>query len=414
MDRRKIVIYSVIAASFVSLLFYKVPAPEEKYTAQILSGIAKKNILIAFKDNFPGEARKALLARHSLSEVSEIKSIGIKIVEVPAFAVPEKALEKILKNENSNIEFAELDEIVLPAIIPNDPWYVNWQKNKQIINAPAAWDSTQGSENIVAAVLDTGVDCSHEDLLANCVSGWNFYENNNDARDVAGHGTKVAGIISAKGNNSVGVAGSVWNSKIIPLRISDSFGYTTWSAIANAAVYAADHGAKIVNASYQVSGSRTIERAANYVRKKGGLMVVSAGNSGVFDGSGASNLIVVSATDADDNRYGWSNFGTSIDISAPGCTGATTAKGGGYESFCGTSMSAPEAAGILMLIFSANNSLTPDQAEDILFSSAKDLGALGWDEYYGWGRVDADAAVTSALSYPINSASPTQPKGKGR
>lgn len=112
----------------------------------------------------------------------------------------------------------------------------------------------------------------------------------------------------------------------------------------------------------------------------------------------SDDLIVVSATDPADILYVWSSTGGDVDISAPGCTGATTQNGGGYGSFCGTSNSAPEVAGVLMLMWSAKPVLGADQAQSILFASTLDLGAPGWDPLYGWGRVDAFAAVQNALN----------------
>ena len=367
-------------------------------------------ILVKFKDSLSDTKKNALLARHNLKEKMEIKQIGIKIISLSAGDTPEKASDA-LKQETDSVDFAEPDYAVEPSFIPNDPWFTNWQKDKQQINAPLAWDDTTGVSNLVAAVVDTGVDCSHEDLAVDCIAGWNFYDNNTDTHDVVGHGTKVAGVLGALGNNGVGVAGAVWNSKIMPLRVSDASGLASYSLIARAVVYAADHGVKVVNNSYDSGGSYTVRTAARYLKHNGGLLVVSAGNSGTLVSSrSTTDLVTVSAVDASDVFYSWSNFGNDIDISAPGCTGATTANGGGYESFCGTSNAAPEAAGVLMLIWSANPALSPDAAENVLFKSVKDLGTLGWDQYFGWGRIDAGAAVAMAKDLITHTSG--KPKGR--
>ena len=123
---------------------------------------------------------------------------------------------------------------------------------------------------------------------------------------------------------------------------------------------------------------------------------MSMGNQGTRTKTNASDsILMVGATDLIDSRYSWSNYGKEIDLVAPGCTGATTAVGNQYTSFCGTSLAAPEVAGTLALIWSVNPLLTPDQAVDMLLKSTKDLGLAGWDEQFGWGRLDMSAAVAT-------------------
>lgn len=365
------------------------------------------NLLIKFLPHVLSYEKENILKHHNLTPISDIKGIDVKIVKVPASANSNEIRDKIISAWNEKVEFVETDDLFMPDIIPDDPWFINWQKNKQIINAPEAWNTSTGNMNIAVAIIDTGVDCRHEDLIVNCIQGWNFTNNNTDTSDFHGHGTKVAGIITAKGNNSIGTAGTIWHSKLMPIRVSDDNGFSSISSIANAIIYAADNGAKIANISYNVSGSRTVRRAGKYMIDKGGLVTVSAGNGGVFDGNTDSpDLIVVSATDASDNIYSWSNYGKDIDLSAPGCTGATTMINNLYSSFCGTSASAPEVAGLAALIWSLDLNLNPLDVENILIASAKDLGTDGWDQYYGWGRIDAGLAVTQALSAATTPISP--------
>lgn len=376
-------------------------------------GVFQNYVLVKFKTEATQAVRDAVLARGNLRSQAELREIGVHVVSIHSQKTPAQVVQDLTNEESAYVEFAEVDAMVAPSAIPNDPWFANWQKDKQQIGAPAAWDATTGSPALIVAVADTGVDCIHEDLAAQCMDGWNFYDGDADVKDVNGHGTKVAGVIAAQGNNNIGVAGSAWNARILPLRVSDLQGYASYSAIAKSITYAADHSARLVNASYQVSGSRTVRSAAYYMRKKGGLVTVSAGNAGIGTGYTASpDIITVSATDPNDAAYAWSSFGDDVDISAPGCTGATTQKGGGYGSFCGTSNSAPEIAGVLALVWSAQPGLSPDQAQSVLFSSAVDLGAQGWDPVYGWGRVDANAAVQKALTTVVESPSLQQGRTK--
>src|SRR5437773_362603 len=267
---------------------------------------------------------------------------------------------------------------------PNDTYYGSeWQL--QTMQAPAAWDISRGA-GVTVAVLDTGVDSTHPDLQGQLVPGWNFWDNNSDTSDVYGHGTMVAGTIAALSNNGSGVTSIAWNAKVMPMRISDTTGYGSWSAMANALTWAADHGAKVANISYMVHGSSTVQSAAQYFKSKGGVVVTSAGNTGVYDGTVASDsLLSVSATDAGDNHASWSTYGPYVDLAAPGVGIWTTTAGGGYSSVSGTSFSSPLTAGVIALMMAANPSLPPSTLVGMLESTAVDLGAQGYDQYFGYG-----------------------------
>src|SRR6185436_3188306 len=148
----------------------------------------------------------------------------------------------------------------------------------------------------------------------------------------------------------------------------------------------ADHGAKVANLSFAITSSSSITSAAAYLNSKGGVLAVSAGNSAAFDpGGNNTNMLRVSATDPNDALYSWSNTGNNIDLAAPGCS-YTTAAGGGYVSGCGTSYSAPMVSGVAALIYSAKPNLTAAQVTSILTQSADDVGPVGWDPSFGWGR----------------------------
>jgi thermitase len=260
------------------------------------------------------------------------------------------------------VVFAELDHILPLALTPNDPLYApssgrGWHLAK--ISAPNAWDTTLGSNRVIVAVLDTGVDGTHPDLAPNLVPGWNIYNNNADTSDVHGHGTAVAGTVAAVLNNGVGVASVAGGCRIMPIRISDPNGYASYTTIANGLIWAADRGARVANVSYRCSNSSTVATAAQYFQSRNGVVAVAAGNESTFDAT-ADNpyVLTVSATDSSDSLTSWSNTGNNIDLAAPGSGIYTTLRGGTYGSKSGTSFSAPVVAGVAALVISVNPNLT--------------------------------------------------------
>ncbi len=388
-------------------MFSSAKEDKEKAEKGGVVGRADDRILVKFKEGVSIEKRRQSLEKHNLKEKSEIKGIGVKIINLPSGKMPEEVVAKLLNDEKNVIEFAEVDSLLAPDYIPNDPLYPNeWHVSKMKVTE--VWDNTKGS-GITVAVLDSGTDCNHPDLSLNCVTGWNFYDNNNNTSDVTGHGTKVAGTIAAIGDNVAGVAGVSYQSKIMPVRISDPTGYAYWSTIASGITWAADRGARVVSNSFASSGSASVQSAATYLRSKNGIFVASAGNAGTLLGGDVSSVVTVGATDSSDKKASWSNYGPQIDVTAPGVGIYTTTSGGGYGSVSGTSFSAPNTAAVLALLFSVKPGLSPSQAESILESTVVDLGALGKDDLYGYGRVNAAAAVAAALGASTPTPDTTAP-----
>ena len=281
--------------------------------------------------------------------------------------------------------------------LPNDAEF-NRQTYLTTIEAPAAWDITTGDADIIVAVLDTGVDDGHPDLIANRLDGWNVFQNNSDAADVHGHGTKVAGIIAAGGNNGTGVASLVWNGKLLPVRISDSDGLATSYRIAAAMRWATDHDARVLNISFApLYWDRVVARQAALSRLQGAVVVIASGNSGFTSRStGTSDILFVGATDSDDVIADFSNRGPFIDLVAPGVNIYTTMRNGKYGGWSGTSFSAPIVSGVAALILAVNPDLRPATVESILLDTAEDLGDDGKDSVYGAGRINARRAVREA------------------
>ncbi|WP_426318007.1 S8 family serine peptidase [Pseudoduganella sp. R-43] len=314
----------------------------------------------------------------------------------------EKAIAAKLKN-NPHFKFAELDQRVAVSATANDPYLGSeWHINK--IGASTAWDNTQGS-GVTIAILDSGMDSAHPDLAGNAVAGYNAYDNNTNTADVCGHGTKAAGSAAATINNTTGVAGVAGQARIMPVRIAyNNSGtcYAYFSTMASGVTWAADHGARVVNISYaNVPTSSAVQSAANYLKGKGGLLFVSAGNYNRDEGfTPTDTMIPVSATDSADNRASFSSYGAFVALSAPGAGIYTTVQGGGYGAVNGTSFASPVAAGVAALVMAANPSLSADQVKSILFTTAVDLGTAGRDIYFGYGRVNAAAAVAAAKAAP--------------
>jgi len=317
----------------------------------------------------------------------------------------------------------EPDYLVFTHRTPNDPLYAQqWSLDNQgqtggtedaDVNAPQAWESQTGSATVIVAVLDTGIDMAHPDLVDNIycnpgetadgidsdsngytddINGWNFYQNNNDATDCHFHGTHVAGTVGARGNNGVGVAGIAWNTRILPVRVFSLLGTGTLSDAVTGIRFAADQGARVINASWGFhEGSNLLSDAISYAGTKNCLIVASAGNDGSDNGIypvypasiDLENLISVAATDHDDNLAGFSNHGTNVHIAAPGVGIISTTPGiptlgmmqsgilPDYGHSSGTSMAAPHVAGAAALLLSKNPSLSPAQLKEMLIERAR-------------------------------------------
>ena len=362
--------------------------------------IVKGRLLVKFRPSVSDGQANNMLASFRSQTVRHNSQIRVHVVTLPAGA-SEAAFVKAFQ-ARPEVEFAELDRVLPPAnVIPNDPWYpMAWHLTR--ISAPWAWSTTTGSSAITVAIIDTGVYGSHEDLASKMVAGWNVYDNNADTSDVYGHGTTVAGTVAAASNNQLGVTSIAWGCYLMPIRVSAPDGTATYSTIANGIIWAADHGARVANVSYEASDSATVSSAAQYLQSRDGVLTVSAGNYSTFNANPINPYILtVSATDPNDVLYSWSNTGNNIAVAAPGCV-YTTLNGGGYGSQCGTSYSAPIVAGVAALVLSVRPGLTPSQVTSMLEQSADKLGPADWDSTYGWGRVNAARAVSLAAGNTVH------------
>jgi thermitase len=355
------------------------------------------------------QADPAVLARTLAGRRASIRRHDAAL-SVAVLDIPEDTGGSILSSlrESGLFEYVEPDYYGHTAAQPDDPSYLaQWHLPR--IGTPLAWSLTTGSDSIVVAVVDSGVYSRHPDLASKLVPGWNFVKNNADTSDVMGHGTAVAGTLAAATNNGIGVAGVNWRSRIMPLVAVDEKDFSAYSDIAAAIEYAADRGARVINVSIGGrNASYTLQRAVDYAWGKGALVFASAMNQGVAEPyypAACIHAIAVSATDSNDRLASFSNFGGWITLSAPGTGILSTADGGGYSYWNGTSFASPIAAGVAALVFAVNPRLTNTEVLAILKQTAdlpanspssSRLGAAP-DSYFGWGRVNAYRAVLAAM-----------------
>lgn len=375
-------------------------------------------------------------------------------------------LNAIMQNmmANPDIESVEVDRLMQALFTPNDTRYnEQWQYFEAIggLNLPSAWDTTSGFDTVVA-VIDTGY-LPHEDLVANILPGYDMISDNSIAQDGDGrdadasdpgdwspfggcgffssssnsswHGTHVAGSIAAETNNGIGIAGVAFDAKIVPVRVLGRCGGYT-SDIAEGIIWAAGgnvsglpinaNPAQVLNLSLGGSGNcgSTTQNAIDTARSLGATVVVAAGNanqnaSNSFPAN-CTGVIAVAATTRDGDRAFYSNFGSVVDVAAPGGrtssgaengilstlnSGSKSPSGDSYKHYQGTSMAAPHVAGVAALLYSVDPTLTPSEVEQILVDTARSFP--GMCNECGSGIVDAAAAVASLNITPTQTPTPT-------
>lgn len=341
---------------------------------------------------------QGIFAAQGATQTNSISALDVRVLDLPEAAL--NGIRTALRN-NPNIEFVDTDNATPPSLTPNDPNFP-YQWHLTNIVAQTAWDTTNGSSTVVVGVLDTGVDGTVPDLSPNITPGTNAFDggtNTTDVYAIYGHGTQVASIIGAVMNNAVGGAGVSGGVTLMPVRISDTNGYAYDSAVASGLVWSAARGCKVVNISYELSGSLTVSNACRYFRNAGGVVTMAAGNGGiVLTIPDNTNVLTVSGMNGNGTLATWSNRGKVIDVSAPGAGIYTVGRSNVYGAWSGTSYSAPIVAGVAALIWSVRPTATPAQVENIIMATATDMGTTGWDTSFGFGRVNAYNAVQAALT----------------
>lgn len=292
------------------------------------------------------------------------------------------------------------DPMLEKANIPNDLLFSQYQWNLPAIETNRGWNLSKGSKDVIIAVIDTGADLDHTDLHGQFVSGYNVVDPKKKPSDDVGHGTHVSGIIGALVNNGEGVAGMSWYNKIMPVKALDASGSGTTYAVAEGVIWAADHGAKVINMSLgNYADSQFLHDAIKYAYDRDVLLVAASGNDNTErPGYPAAypEVLAVGATNQDMSRAEYSNYGDYIDVTAPGTNIASTYPGNQYAALSGTSMASPHVAAMAGLIRSLNPDLTNREVMDLMISQAVDLGAKGKDKYYGNGQVDVFRSLEAA------------------
>jgi subtilisin family serine protease len=296
------------------------------------------------------------------------------------------------------------------ATTPNDEYYAPYQWNLRNVGATNAWDITKGSAKVKIAVIDTGVDLKHPDLGARLLPGVNVLDSTKSVQDDNGHGTHVAGIIAASVNNRRGIAGLTWQGKIMPIKALDAAGSGTSFSVADGIIEATDRGASVINLSLgNYAASQFLRDAVRYAEQHNALIVAASGNdnsSQLSYPAAYPEALAVAATTSADQIATFSNYGTYVDIAAPGDNIASTYMDNQYAALSGTSMATPHVTALAALIKSVNRKLTNRDVYAIITSTALDRGATGYDTHYGYGLIQMDKAVEKAKTWRARSTAP--------
>lgn len=347
-------------------------------------------------------------------------------------------------SRNPNVEFAEPNYIATKYSVPNDPFYsLQWNFDNSVnggVHAETAWDISTGN-GVTIAIVDTGIAYENynagrgekyyraPDFAGTCfVDGYDFINNDTHANDDDSHGTHVAGTVAQRTNNNTGVAGLAYSACLMPVKVLDRNGNGSYVNVADGIYFAVDNGADVINLSLGgPTPGQVIEDAVAYAYANGVIVIAATGNDDGAVGYPAAYddyVIAVGATIYDEQRASYSNFGPSVDVVAPGGDLSLDQNGDGYGDgilqntfnpntkrtndfgywfFSGTSMATPHVAAIAALVIANGNATTPDDVRAALESTADDLGNVGHDDLYGWGLVNASAALGWA-SGPVDNA----------
>ncbi|MDT8304067.1 MAG: S8 family serine peptidase, partial [Sedimentisphaerales bacterium] len=402
--------------------------------------------LVKFRPDVSEKTINALNSTHGVSTIYTSPYAGFRILSAPEGGAVADLVE--IYQANPNVEYAEAHYIAYALNAPNDELYPRqWHFSNTSyggINVELAWDISTGL-GVVVAILDTGIayenyseknqsgaNSSYQqapDLAGTFfVAGYDFVNNDEHPNDdsASGHGTHIAGTVAQNTNNSIGTAGIAFNSYLMPVKVLNNSGAGTYADIAEGIIWATENGAHVINLGFGGSEpSMALEEALAYSYNRGVTLIAAAGNDGisgvVYPAAYDDYVIAVGATRYDETLTNYSNFGLNLDLVAPGGDLNIDQNGDsyrdgilqqvykvdgfgtltwGYNFMEGTSMAAAHVSGVAALLIANGNATSPAEVRQALESTAEDKGEAGWDMRYGWGIVDAFAALQWTTSGP--------------
>ncbi len=383
---------TILPTNVFATMNQDVAQPDEQF--EVKEGSYKPDeILVKFKND---EYRISNTAEvHSLLGGTQVQQLGNGKSEWQLVKVP-KGKAKDFKEKYANdpsVESAELNLIYTVDYTPNDP-SLSQQWHHQTINSYGAWDTIKGSSKKIA-IIDTGVQLNHPDLQNSLLPGKSFVAGVTSANDDHGHGTHCAGISAAIGDNGIGISGIDATAKIIPVKVLNKQGSGYTSDIINGVIWATDNGADVLSMSLGGgSYQQSFQDAINYAWNKNKIIVAAAGNSSTSAYSypaAYNNVVAVAATNETDGTAYFSNYGTWVDIAAPGTNIYSTYTGSSYKNLNGTSMATPIVSAVLALTWGKNTAYTNQQVVNRVLSTADQTPDTGTD--YLNGRVNVYNAV---------------------
>ncbi|MGK5509194.1 S8 family peptidase [Brevibacillus formosus] len=341
---------------------------------------------------------------------AKIKRDFDKFLIIKSKSMTTKQLMKKLAEHPDSV-FAEPNYLLLPNVKPNDTYYKEYQWNLPLIGMEQSWDVSEGSSDVIVAVVDTGVDMKHPEFAGKLVKGYNVLDGSHKPEDDNGHGTHVSGVIAAKTNNRDGIAGMSWNSKIMPVKAIGADGSGSAVDIAQGIYWATDNGADVINLSVgNYTSSAALREACRYAFERNVVLVAASGNDASDQPSfpaAYDEVLAVAAVDHRKERADFSNFGDYVDVAAPGVDIPSTYIYSDYASLSGTSMACPHVAALASLIRSIHPDMNTRDVMNLIRHSATDLGAPGHDQLYGYGMINVNQALRQAQ--PVEEVKTEQP-----
>jgi type VII secretion-associated serine protease mycosin len=371
---------------------------------------------------------RSIQSRFKLASTGEIGTLGLGGLALPEGANAASTIAALAGQPG--VEYAEPDfvfstptpkrmaakalptrKVAAASAVVNDADFAReWGMVK--IGMPTVWSRNAGSPTVTVAVVDTGVDLHHPDLQGSLMAGYSVLKGASSPDDDHGHGTHVSGVIAAAANNGAGIAGIAPHCKIMPVKVLGKDGKGDTLDIVAGIIWAVDHGAKVINMSLGgTGGSRALMAAIQYAQSKDVVLVAAMGNDGANSQeypAGYPGVIGVGATDEEDGIAEFSNFGSWISVSAPGVDIFSTlpthnvtvqleeGKDTSYDAMDGTSMASPFVAGLAALVRSQFPGMSAAQVKARIERSADDQGDPGFDDHYGWGRINAAKALAGS------------------